>query len=148
MKIYAEGNISAENMETMEQVLKTALSDHGIENDDVEVSLTMVSAEEIRELNRDYRDNDSVTDVLSFPQFNDVSEIPGDMPVMLGDVVICDDKVREQSVEYGHSYRRELIYLFTHSILHLLGYDHMEDDEKARMRKEEEMILERAGVSK
>ena len=148
MKIYAEGNVSEENMQTMEQVLEIALADHGISNDDVEVSLTMVSADEIRELNRDYRDNDSVTDVLSFPQFDDISEIPEDVPVMLGDVVICDEKVREQSVDFGHSYRRELIYLFTHSILHLLGHDHMEDDEKAEMREEEEKILERAGVSR
>ena len=73
----------------------------------------------------------SVTDVLSFPQFDDLEEeIPEVCEICLGDVVICEQKAREQAEEFGHSFERELVYLFAHSVLHLLGYDHMEDDEK------------------
>ena len=96
---------------------------------------------------------DSVTDVLSFPQFEadelaeyreDPDEIPGEL--MLGDVVICLDKAVEQAAEFGHSTERELIYLFTHSVLHLLGYDHEEAEEKASMRAREEEIMEWLGI--
>ena len=148
MNIYVDGNIAEENISIMKEVLAEALADHDIDNEDIEVSLSVVTPEEIRGLNRDYRDNDSVTDVLSFPQFEDINDIPDDIPVMLGDVVICDEKVREQSIEYGHSYERELIYLFTHSILHLLGYDHMDDEDRNVMREEEEKILEKAGITR
>ncbi len=73
-----------------------------------------------------------MTDVLSFPQFDDLNEIPEFGEICLGDVVICKDRALEQAEEFGHSFEREIIYLFTHSILHLLGYDHMEEDEKKR----------------
>ena len=72
-----------------------------------------------------FRDTDRVTDVLSFPQFEDLNDVPDFGEICLGDVVICADRVREQAQELGHSIERETIYLFTHSILHLLGYDHM-----------------------
>ena len=146
MQIYIDGTIDDRDIETMKEILSSALADNGITNESCEVSLTIVTEDEIRELNRDYRDNDSVTDVLSFPQFDDIDEIPDDMPTLIGDVVICDDKVKKQAEEYGHGYQRELMYLFTHSILHLIGYDHMTDEDKEKMRAEEEKILERVGI--
>ena len=146
MQIYIDGTIDDRDIETMKEILSSALADNGITNEACEVSLTIVTEDEIRELNRDYRDNDSVTDVLSFPQFDDIDEIPDDMPTLIGDVVICDDMVKKQAEEYGHGYERELMYLFTHSILHLIGYDHMTDEDKEKMRAEEEKILERVGI--
>ena len=114
--------------------------------DNVEISLSFVSLEEIHELNREYRGVDSPTDVLSFPMFDELEELEemqnqdmGELP--LGDVVICMDKIRQQAEEYGHSEERETAYLFTHSVLHLLGYDHMTDEDKKEMRAREEEVM-------
>ena len=113
-----------------------------------EISLTLVDAEEIRILNRDYRNVDKVTDVLSFPQFDDLNELSEDEEILLGDVVICRQQAEAQAEEYGHSVEREMVYLFVHSVCHLLGYDHMEEDEKAEMRAKEEAVMERIQVTR
>lgn len=118
----------------------------------VHVDITMVSADEIRAINRDNRKVDKVTDVLSFPMLNmdegvyhgdiskEISPVTDD--ILLGDIVICYDKILEQAKELGHSKERETAYLATHSILHLLGFDHVDEGEmKSRMRKAEEEIL-------
>ena len=108
-----------------------------------EVSVTFVDGEEIKALNRDYRDKDSVTDVLSFPTLDEESEIvPFDNEaVALGDVIICFDRCAEQAEEFGHSVEREVAYLTIHSVLHLLGYDHMvEDEEKEMTNKQDEIV--------
>ena len=120
---------------------------------DAEIGVTVVDAEEIRELNRDYRGNDSVTDVLSFPQYDDMEELAYDLAdeavtALIGDVVICYDRVLSQAEEFGTGVTREFVYLFTHSILHLMGYDHMEEDDKREMRAREEEILGSIGVSR
>lgn len=150
MNIFVDGdNLPKQAMlDKMQEAAETALELEGVSNDELEVSLTFVDEDEIREINRDYRDVDSVTDVLSFPQFETSDEIPEEGYVLLGDVVICTKRAEEQAEEFGHSVEREMVYLFTHSICHLLGYDHMEDDEKAVMRKREEEIMERIGVTR
>lgn len=113
--------------------------------DEVEVDVSLVSADEIRSLNRDYRGIDKITDVLSFPQFNDISEIEtmclDGENILLGDVVMCRDKIKEQAGENGQSEEKEMIYLFIHSMLHLLGYDHENKEEKSAMRRCEKEIL-------
>jgi len=113
-----------------------------------EVSLSVVSAEQIRELNANFRQIDSVTDVLSFPMYEreELDEIEEkkeyeDYEVNIGDIVLCYDRAVEQAQEYGHSLKREVCYLVTHSIFHLLGYDHMEEEEKQLMRTKEEQVL-------
>ena len=127
----------------MKQAGECCLKNEGLDFSDetTEVSLSFVSPEEIREINRDYRDKDAVTDVLSFPQYNDQEEIKREPYACLGDVIICPERAREQAEEYGHSYTREMVYLMVHSMLHLLGYDHMEEDEKAVMRAREEAVM-------
>jgi probable rRNA maturation factor len=109
---------------------------------DAEVSLSFVSPIQIRDLNNDHRGVDSVTDVLSFPQSEDggVSFVPGG-PALLGDIVICSRRAREQAGEYGHGERREFIYLFVHGLLHLLGHDHATDEDRAVMRAAEERAI-------
>ena len=105
-----------------------------------EISVTFTDNENIRELNREYRDIDRETDVLSFPMDDEGDE------VVLGDVVISLEKAKEQAEEYGHSIEREISFLCVHSCLHLLGYDHetREEDEKEMFMKQHE-ILEKIG---
>ena len=80
--------------------------------------------------------------MLSFPQFEDFNELPEDHKIIcLGDIVICEDRARSRLRNLGSSYEREIIYLFTHSVLHLLGYDHMDEEEKAEMREREEEVM-------
>jgi probable rRNA maturation factor len=111
-----------------------------------EISVSFVTNDEIKKLNRDYRNNDSVTDVLSFPM---EEEFELDMEnILLGDVVISVDKIKEQSIEYGHTFERELSYLFVHSLLHLFGFDHIEEKKKEVMRKEEKLIMEKLQIYK
>ena len=135
-------------LETLEKAAVLSVEAEGLDPDICEISLTVVDKEEIQEINRMYREKDSVTDVLSFPQFDFYDEVVYDEEILLGDVVICDDVAREQAVEYGHSYEREFVYLFVHSVHHLLGYDHMEEDEKAEMRAAEESIMEQLGITR
>ena len=112
-----------------------------------ELDVTLTDDAAIHAINREQRGVDRATDVLSFPQFDDLEEeIPEVCEICLGDVVICEQKAREQAEEFGHSFERELVYLFTHSVLHLLGYDHMEDDEKKAMREREEEIMKQIGL--
>ena len=123
---------------------------------DVEISLSFVSLDEIHELNREYRGVDRPTDVLSFPMFDDPDELEAvcgesdeeGQAVPLGDVVICMDKIIEQAEEFGHSRERETVYLFTHSVLHLLGYDHETEEDRKEMRDREEEIMDRIGLSR
>ncbi|MBQ6901110.1 MAG: rRNA maturation RNase YbeY [Firmicutes bacterium] len=146
--IYEEGHVvTQEILDKMTQAAVYAVELEQLESERCEISVTFVDMEEIHELNKEYRDVDRPTDVLSFPQFYDLEEeIPEVGEICLGDVVICRDKAAEQAKEFGHSFEREIIYLFVHSVLHLLGYDHMEDDEKACMRAREEQIMEHLGV--
>lgn len=102
-----------------------------------QVSVSYVGAEEIRTLNAEYRKVDAVTDVLSFPM-EDTDERG---VALLGDVVLCVDRAAEQAQEFGHSLQREICYLSVHSVLHLMGYDHEEDDEKSEMRRLEKQIM-------
>lgn len=143
MYIYLEeGQVMEESLlKKMEEAAGVLFQQEGVDEERAEISLTLVSLEEIRELNRDYRDVDRETDVLSFPQFEGVEDMPEFGELCLGDVVICLDKVEEQAKEFGHSFERELIYLFVHSLLHLLGYDHMEEEEKQEMRQREEAVM-------
>ena len=113
-----------------------------------EVSFSFVKAEEIKSLNAEYRGIDAVTDVLSFPMYEDfinnreviIKENPF-LPLLLGDIVICAQQAKTQAEEYGNTLTRELCYLSVHSVLHLLGYDHMEDNEKSVMRIIEKEIM-------
>lgn len=146
--IYEEGHVVTQDiLDKMTQAAVYAVELEELESERCEISVTFVDMEEIHALNKEYRDVDRPTDVLSFPQFYDLEdEIPEVGEICLGDVVICKDKAEEQAREFGHSFEREIIYLFVHSVLHLLGYDHMEDDEKACMRAREEQIMEHLGV--
>ena len=136
------------------RVIRTALAAEGVDFP-CEISVLVTNDAKIQEINREQRQIDAPTDVLSFPMFD---LTPGKLPdpsadadpdtgcVPLGDMALSMERVAAQAKEYGHSNRRELSYLVTHSVLHLLGYDHMDEGpEKARMREREEAILTRLG---
>ncbi|MBQ4528631.1 MAG: rRNA maturation RNase YbeY [Clostridia bacterium] len=119
------------------------------------ISITIVDAEEIHELNLEHRGVDSVTDVLSFPVVNliDGSDLENDGDwyegrLILGDVVLCADRAKEQAQDFGHSYERELGYLTCHSVLHLIGYDHEDEDERVVMREKEEAVMEEMNLKR
>lgn len=147
-------------IERLSKVCDFALKEEGVECQ-YQISLLFVDNEEIREINNETRNIDRATDVLSFPMldfedkkvFNemylnydfDETFKDGD-ELILGDMVLSLERALEQSEEYGHSYEREVSYLVVHSILHLLGYDHMEEDDKKRMRKREEEILNKLQI--
>ncbi|MCM0648822.1 rRNA maturation RNase YbeY [Clostridium swellfunianum] len=148
-----------ENTKELEDIL-THIIDYALKEEkvdiDYEVSVVFVDNEEIRELNKNFREIDRETDVLSFPMlefpyqkvYKDVytgrsfeDSYLNEGRLVIGDIAISLEKALEQSVEYGHSFLREVAYLTVHSVLHLLGYDHMQEDEKVLMRKREEDIL-------
>ncbi len=109
-----------------------------------EISLSFVDNQEIHELNKEFRGVDRETDVLSFPLSDEFGLGIGEE--ILGDIVISVEKAGEQAEEYGHSLKRELVYLTVHSCLHLLGYDHMEEEEKKDMRSREKEIMRRLDI--
>ena len=131
-----ENNYEQDFTAIIEQALKTLGSE-----DDVEVSCVLVDDERIHEINREYRHIDRSTDVISFAmEDNDQFYVEG-MPRTLGDIFISVDHAKKQAEEYGHSLRREMCFLFTHGILHLLGYDHMTDEQEKEMFGLQDQIL-------
>ncbi|WP_308539655.1 GTPase Era [uncultured Murdochiella sp.] len=133
----------------LEKALRVALHTQQIP-EDVEISLSFVNGEEIRALNAKYRGKDTETDVLSFPVY-EAEEIAllreeGALDV-LGDIVINMERVRTQAEEFGHSEERERIYLAVHSLLHLLGFDHEDEEDKRKMRREEKRIMRALGFA-
>ena len=133
----------------MRRAIEAALNYEGFGND-AQVSVTFTDNEGIRALNSQYRDIDRATDVLSFPliDFEGGEDTPFDDPeMMLGDIVISLERAREQAEEFGHSFERETAFLCVHSMLHLLGYDHVNsDEEEADMRQRQSEILEQMGL--
>jgi probable rRNA maturation factor len=134
---------AGELLPLVQRVAEQAVAAEGLSGR-YELAVTLVPDERIRELNREHRARDDVTDVLSFPLVDEDTAgfvLPGDAPTHLGDVVIALGRMQEQAAEYGHSVERELAYLTVHGVLHLLGYDHEDDEEKVHMRAREEEIL-------
>ncbi len=126
---------------------------------EAEVNLLLTSDEEIHKMNLEYRQIDRATDVLSFPMtayerpadFSGLEETgdafnPETGELILGDIVLSKDRVLSQAEEYGHSPRREYAFLIAHSMLHLMGYDHMEDDERTVMEERQRVIMDRTGI--
>ena len=118
--------------------------------DNAEVSITFTDNKHIHEINREYRKVDRPTDVISFAlNEGDEPEIEGGAPVnVLGDIIISVEKAVEQASDYGHSVEREVAFLTVHGMLHLLGYDHIEEEDRKEMRQEEDFVMEKLGISR
>ena len=152
LRLYIDNNqdkINAdENLENLvELVIKKVLEYEGV-LEKCEVNLMFVDNEEIKEINNEQRNIDSATDVLSFPMLDakngDITVSESDYfedYLVLGDIVISLERAKEQAEEFGHSFMREVGFLTCHSVLHLLGYDHIEDSDRKVMRKKEEEVL-------
>ena len=165
MTIEIEHNCPAgflpDDQTIIENVIHTAL-DYEKCPYEVQVFVLLTDDEEIRQMNRDHRGIDRPTDVLSFPMaeypvpgdFSDVEDRepdafhPATGELMLGDIIISMDRMAAQAEEYGHSRIRELAFLTAHSMLHLMGYDHMEDEERQVMERRQEEILAICGYSR
>lgn len=135
--------IDEDTKNQIESLLTFAAKKENI-TEEAELSISFVDVEEIQAINRDYRDKDKVTDVISFSLEEDEPEIEGlDMPRVLGDIIICLEVAKEQAESYNHSLSRELGFLALHGFLHLLGYDHMtEEDEKEMFSRQDEILNE------
>lgn len=138
--------------ELIEKLLNFVALKENVESES-EVSLSFVSNDEIQELNKEYRDKDMPTDVLSFAMnesSEDEIEIVGAemLDSMLGDIIISTEKLEEQAVEYGHSIDRELGFLVVHGFLHLLGYDHMDEEEEKIMFTRQTDLLQEFGLDR
>lgn len=142
------------------KVVLEALSYEGF-NKDAQISITIVDSDEIKAINKEFRNIDKPTDVLSFPLIDfsldhnyEIGEDsldcidPENGEVMLGDIVLCIDKIKSQALEYNHSVLREYAFLIAHSMLHLLGYDHMLENEAKDMERRQEEILMSLGISR
>lgn len=148
-------SLSAELCDVVKNVSAKVLEQEGVAFE-VSLSVTITDNAEIREINREHRSIDAPTDVLSFPML-DYAE-PGKIEaeetdfengrLVLGDIVISDERARQQAAEYGHSVEREYGFLVAHSTLHLLGYDHEAEDERAVMREKEEKALASLGLNR
>lgn len=155
MKIYIDYTNEQDKLsppedfeQLIEQCTAAALDEENI-SEDAEVSVTLVDNARIRELNNEFRQIDRETDVLSFPMGDESFEVdPDNDAILLGDIVISLEKAQAQAEEYGHSFKREVAFLLTHSLFHLLGYDHMTPEEEKEMFAKQEAVLERLGISR
>ena len=155
-RIYSEsGEFPEENAKALEKAMD------GFVDSDIPLAVEFIftDEEEIRRLNRETRNTDKVTDVLSFPALDSIKgkalkkrdfplEIDDEGNLLIGSVAVCVKRAEEQAEEYGHSYQRELHYLLVHGIMHCLGYDHLTEEERAEMREREEFILAKLGISR
>ena len=152
--------VTDEFINKIEDICEFALKEEGVDLD-YQISLLFVDNNAIKEINNETRGIDRETDVLSFPMLDfEENKVYKDIyldfefdetfkdgnELILGDMVLSLEKALEQSKEYGHSYEREVCYLVVHSILHLLGYDHMIEEDKKKMRKREEEILNKLDI--
>ncbi len=139
----------SEYEEIINKVFEACFKEESLYDYSIYVSVIISNEEYIKEINSKYRGIDSVTDVLSFPMFekNEIEEAKLNEEV-LGDIIVCIPRVREQAKEYEHSEKREFAYMLVHGFYHLMGYDHMEEPEKQEMRAKEENILTKLGIER
>jgi len=130
-------------------VYEKCFKEEDLYNYDIYISIIISNEEYIRKANEKYRNIDQVTDVLSFPMFapEEINEAKKNKEA-LGDIIICIPRVEEQAREYGHSFEREFAYMLVHGFYHLMGYDHIRDEDKKEMRAKEENILKNVGFER
>ena len=151
---YEEIEKKEEYNKIIKEVLKECFKEEKIDNTPLTISIILTDLDTIKNLNKQHRNIDKPTDVLSFPMFEkeELQELilkkEQIVPDVLGDIVICVPKVEEQAIEYGHSFNRELAYMLVHGFYHLMGYDHIKEEDKLEMRPKEEVILNRLNIKR
>ncbi|MBP3595781.1 MAG: rRNA maturation RNase YbeY [Clostridia bacterium] len=146
-----EENKEYENI--INTVLEECFKTENLTDLNVYMSIILTIPEEIRRINKEFRNIDKETDVLSFPMFEkeelqNISEYIGEIPEVLGDIVVSIERVKQQADEYGHSFERELAYMIVHGFYHIMGEDHIEEDDKVKMRAKEENILNKLNIKR
>ena len=138
--VIQEENKEYEN--TISKVVEKCFEEENLQNKNLYINVILTNPKNIKETNKKYRNIDKETDVLSFPMFEkeEIQNIEGNIPDVLGDIVISIEKVKEQAKEYGHSFERELSYMVVHGFYHLMGYDHIKEEDKNIMRQKEENV--------
>ena len=138
----------------IKRVIEQCFKEEKIEESKLYISITLTTPQNIHKINKQYRNVDNETDVLSFPIF-EKKELEEKIKTkrfehedILGDIVISIDRVKEQAKEYGHSFEREFAYMLVHGFYHLMGYDHIKEEDKAIMRPKEEKVLKRLGITR
>lgn len=152
MKLLIDNRTDAALSKELEEAIRKAAAEalsYEAFDENCEISVSIVDNEEIRQINRQFRKIDRATDVLSFPMLTfmegEEAEVNENGEMILGDIIISLERAKEQAAEYGHSLQREIAFLTAHSMLHLLGYDHMEPEEEAEMFRRQKEILLLAG---
>ena len=145
-------NFENEEQKIIQKVYDVAFAELELP-ENMSLNIVVVDAEQIKALNKEFRQIDKVTDVLSFPMLETLSDLDeepdaelGD--VNIGDIYICRERAKEQAETYGHSYERELCFLSVHGLLHLLGYDHIIPEEETEMFDLQEQILQKANITR
>ncbi|MGN7298862.1 rRNA maturation RNase YbeY [Ferdinandcohnia sp. SAFN-114] len=145
------GEVKEEECRLVQELLFLAADKEGV-SEGTEVSVTFVDNERIKEINREYRDKDQPTDVISFAMEEmgegEIAIVGEDIPKVLGDIIISIPRAKEQAEDYGHSFARELGFLAVHGFLHLLGYDHMTKQDEEKMFSRQKEILEAYGLER
>ena len=150
---FLEIDENKDYIELIEKVIGQAFKIEGIHKLNLYINVILTNPENIRKANNEYRNIDKETDVLSFPMFEkiEIEEMlknGNEIQDVLGDIIISISRVEEQAKEYGHSFEREFAYMLIHGFYHLMGYDHMTEDEKNEMRKKEEGVLEKLQITR
>lgn len=150
---FLEIDENIEYFELVEKVMQKAFIIEKIDKLNLYINVILTNPENIRKANKEYRNIDKETDVLSFPMFekNEIQEMlknGNDTQDVLGDIIISVSRVEEQAREYGHSFEREFAYMLVHGFYHLMGYDHMNEEEKQEMRQKEESVLDILNITR
>ncbi len=151
---YLDIEKQSQQEELITRVVKQCFIEEKLENTNLYISITLTNPENIRKINKQYRNVDKETDVLSFPMFekDEIEKIilqkEHVVEDILGDIIISVERVEEQASEYGHSFERELAYMIVHGFYHLMGYDHIEEKDKQVMRLKEEKVLQDLNITR
>lgn len=134
----------------IKKVLQKCFEEENLQDKKLYVNVVLTNDENIKNINREHRQIDKPTDVLSFPMYEkeELENLKLENEDILGDMVISIERVEEQAKEYGHSFERELAYMVVHSFYHLLGYDHIKEEDKMKMRPKEENILQKLNINR
>ena len=152
--IYKDIKEEARYEAIVKKVFDKCFEEENLQDSKLYITVTLTNPENIQKINKEYRNIEKATDVLSFPMFekNELQKKIEEKDFLhedvLGDIIISIQKVEEQAKEYGHSFERELSYMLVHGFYHLIGYDHIEEKDKKEMRKKEEKVLEELKIAR
>ena len=152
--VYKDIEENKEYEEVIKKVIEQCYKEENLENSKLFITITLTNPENIQKINKEYRNIDKPTDVLSFPMFEKkeldkkIADNDFEYEDILGDIIISIERVKEQAEEYGHSFERELSYMVVHGFYHLMGYDHIKEEDKNIMRPKEEKILKTLNIER